>query len=338
MAPCPVIRLKCNAARATGQGAMLDVQDDFDLLESGFEQKYEVTGPKVIGEGTYGKVYKAVSKHNHQVVAVKRIKLNPDDDEGVPSTALREIAVLKELESEYVVRLFEVFCTPSKLDLVFELMENDLRKFMRARGGNILAPEVKNLCRQLIKGLEVCHARRIIHRDIKPQNLLIDGNNRLKLADFGLARAFLVPLPKYTHEVVTVWYRAPEILLGSAVYSIAVDTWAAGCVFAEMATGKPLFQGDSEIDTIFQIFRNLGTPSETVWPGLHELPNFKPTFPSWRFKGWNNVRDFKKVGDSGPESGVDLLERFMAYDPKKRWTARRALEHRYFADAADARP
>eukprot|EP00440_Ansanella_granifera_P022622 gb/GFBE01024571.1/.p1 GENE.gb/GFBE01024571.1/~~gb/GFBE01024571.1/.p1 ORF type:complete len:321 (+),score=99.94 gb/GFBE01024571.1/:1-963(+) len=314
---------------------MLDMNEDFDALERAFEQRYEVTEPKVLGEGTYGKVYKAMSKTTRQVVAIKRIKLNPEEDEGVPSTALREVAVLKELNSEHVVKLFEVFCSPSKLTLVFELMENDLKKYMKGLGKPLDPKDIKCLCWQLVKGLEVCHARRIIHRDIKPQNLLIDQQLRLKLADFGLARAFVVPLPKYTHEVVTVWYRAPEILLGSSVYSLGVDMWAVGCVFAEMATGTALFAGDSEIDTIFKVFQKLGTPTQEVWPGLNELPCFKPTFPKWPAKGWENIRNTKaQVG----MQGIDLLEKFMAYDPKQRMSARKGLLHPYLADGESLKP
>lgn len=309
---------------------MLLENDDCDPHEQRFEQmlqKYDVSEPKALGEGTYGKVYKAVSKQTGKVVAIKRIKLNPDDDEGIPSTALREVAVLKELDSEFVVKLFEVFCSPHKLVMVFELMENDLRKYMKSVRGQLQPKDIRNLCWQLVKGLDVCHARRIIHRDIKPQNLLIDNDLHLKLADFGLARAFVVPIPKYTHEVVTVWYRAPEILLGSSAYSIGVDMWAVGCVFAEMATGNPLFGGDSEIDTIFKIFQKLGTPNEEMWPGLHELPNFKLKFPCWTAKGWDKIRNTKaQVG----RNGMDLLDKFMAYDPKKRWTARKGLQHPYF--------
>jgi cyclin-dependent kinase len=243
--------------------------------------------------------------------------------------------VLKELSSDYVVKLFEVFCSPSKLTLVFELMENDLKKYMKSLGRLMEPRDIKYLTFQLIKGLEVCHARRVIHRDIKPQNLLIDSQLRMKLADFGLARAFLVPMPKYTHEVVTVWYRAPEILLGSAMYSLGVDMWAVGCVFAEMATGQPLFAGDSEIDTIFKVFQKLGTPTETVWPGLGELPLFKPTFPQWPAKGWDKIRNTK--AQIGAE-GVDLLDKMMTYDPKKRMSARKSLQHEYLEGAEDVRP
>merc|ERR1719238_1383087 len=183
--------------------------------------------------------------------------------------------------------------------------------------------QVRNFALQLMTGLEFCHARGIIHRDLKPQNLLIDSSSgRLKIADFGLARAFSLPIPKMTHEVVTVWYRPLEILLGSKLYSIPVDIWGVGCILAEMATGAPLFAGDSEIDTAFKIFQKLGTPNETVWPGVSELPDFKPTFPKWQPKGWANIRN--TLTQVGPD-GIDLLKKLMYYDPKKRWSARRAI-------------
>jgi serine/threonine protein kinase len=180
--------------------------------------------------------------------------------------------------------------------------------------------------------MEFCHANRIIHRDLKPQNLLIDSqNNRLKIADFGLARAFSLPIPQYTHEVVTVWYRPLEILLGSKLYSIPVDMWGVGCILAEMATGGPLFAGDSEIDTSFKIFQKLGTPTEAMWPGLSELPDFKPTFPKWQPKGWKNIRN---THDQIGTTGIDLLEKLMCYNPSARISARHALRHAYFETSA----
>merc|ERR550514_466978 len=171
---------------------------------------------------------------------------------------------------------------------------------MRSLGRPLTPAIIKALAFQLCNGIEFCHASRILHRDIKPQNLLIDNRMRLKIADFGLARAFSLPVPKYTHEVVTVWYRPPEILLGSALYSVPVDLWSIGCVLAEMATGAPLFAGDSEIDTIFKIFQKLGTPTEAMWPGVSELPDFKPTFPKWAPKGWANIRNtMAQIGTPG---------------------------------------
>merc|ERR1719238_2582037 len=189
--------------------------------------------------------------------------------------------------------------------------------------------QVRNFALQLMTGLEFCHARGIIHRDLKPQNLLIDSSSgRLKIADFGLARAFTLPIPKMTHEVVTVWYRPLEILLGSKLYSIPVDMWGVGCILAEMATGAPLFAGDSEIDTAFKIFMKLGTPTEAMWPGLSELPDFKPTFPKWQPKGWKNIRNTSaQLG----ATGIDLLEQLMRYNPGTRVSARGALQHQYFA-------
>merc|ERR1719203_2433249 len=188
---------------------------------------------------------------------------------------------------------------------------------------------IKSLGFQLWRGIEFCHANRVLHRDLKPQNLLIDASGRLKIADFGLARAYTLPIPMYTHEVVTVWYRPLEILLGSTHYSVPVDMWGVGCILAEMATGNPLFGGDSEIDTIFKIFQKLGTPTSEQWPGVADLPDFKPTFPKWKAKGWENIRNTKaQVG----QVGIDLLEQLMVYDPKRRLSARRALTHPYFVD------
>merc|ERR1719410_1301069 len=253
------------------------------------------------------------------------------EEEGVPSTALREIALLKELPHPNIVELLEVCCSFKKMILAFEFVENDLKKYMRSCNRHLEPHVIKSFCFQLCRGIEFCHASRIIHRDLKPQNLLIDSRLRLKIADFGLARAFTVPIPKYTHEVVTVWYRPPEILLGSVLYSIPVDMWGVGCIFAEMATGSPLFCGDSEIDTIFKICQKLGTPTQEQWPGLADCPDFKPSFPKWKAKGWENIRNTRaQLGTVG----IDLLEQLMVYDPGKRLSARRALQHPYFFDVA----
>lgn len=134
---------------------------------------------------------------------------------------------------------------------------------------------------QMLDAIAFCHVHRILHRDLKPQNLLVNSSGHIKLGDFGLARNFNLPMRGYTHEVITLWYRAPEILLGSKFYATGVDIWSLGCIFAEMMTRDPLFPGDSEIDQIYRIFRKLGTPDETVWPGCTQLPDFKAIFPKW---------------------------------------------------------
>jgi len=309
---------------------MADIDDNFDESERNFESQYERIQTDLLGEGTYGKVFKSKDRRTGEIVAMKQMKIEGAED-GMPSTALREIALLKELKDHpNIVRLLNTFYKPNKLVLVFEYLENDLKKYMRSLQGRGLPPAtVKNFAYQLCKGVEFCHASRIIHRDLKPQNLLIDSRMKLKIADFGLARPFTVPLGEYTHEVVTVWYRPPEILLGSQIYSIPVDLWSIGCVIAEMATGIPLFAGDSEIDTIFKIFQKLGTPTEVMWPGVADLPDYKPTFPRWPTRPWSQIRNTSQ--QVGPE-GIDLLEKLMAYDPRRRISALKSLEHPYFAD------
>jgi len=308
---------------------MADLQEvDFDELARSFKARYQRVEPKPVGAGTYGEVYKARCISSGGFVALKEMK-NTNEEEGIPSTALREVALLKQLRHANVVGLLDVFCSPKKVILVFEFVDQDLKKYMRSRNCKLDPSTIKSLTHQLCTGIEYCHANSVLHRDLKPQNLLVDGQLRLKLADFGLARAFMLPVGRLTHEVVTVWYRPLEILLGGKLYSTPVDMWGVGCIFAELATGNPLFCGDSEIDTIFKICQKLGTPTAEAWPGLSDMPDFKPTFPKWKAKGWENIRNTK--AQLGPV-GIDLLDKLMLYDPKLRMSARSALKHRYFAD------
>lgn len=285
-----------------------------------------------IGEGTYGVVYKALdTKHDNRIVALKKIRLE-SEDEGVPSTAIREISLLKELKDDNIVRLYDIVHSDShKLYLVFEYLDLDLKKYMESIPPDmgLGADMVKKFMMQLIKGIRHCHAHRILHRDLKPQNLLIDKEGNLKLADFGLARAFGVPLRAYTHEIVTLWYRCPEVLLGGKQYSTGVDMWSAGAIFAEMVNRKPLFPGDSEIDEIFRIFRILGTPNEEIWPDVRYLPDFKSSFPRWQKQ---NLADIVPDLD---KDGIDLLEQLLVYDPASRISAKRAILHPYFLEKGE---
>jgi len=278
-----------------------------------------------VGEGTYGVVYKAKDLVTGDIVAMKKIRLDAED-EGVPSTAIREISLLKELNHPNIVRLVNVLLIENKLYLVFEFLDKDLRKYSDIVKKNMHKMLIKSYLYQLLKGICFCHQHRVLHRDLKPQNLLIDRKGNLKIGDFGLARAVGIPLRTYTHEVVTLWYRAPEILLGGRQYSTPVDVWSIGCIFAEMVTCSPLFPGDSEIDQLFKIFRCLGTPTEETWPGVSNFKDFKPTFPQWI---GNNLA--KQVPGIEP-LGLDLLKRMLAYEPSKRISAREALQHEYFKD------
>ncbi|KAH6558927.1 hypothetical protein KP509_1Z037600 [Ceratopteris richardii] len=280
-----------------------------------------------IGEGTYGVVYKAKDRVTNETIALKKIRLE-QEDEGVPSTAIREISLLKEMQHGNIVRLQDVVHSEKRLYLVFEYLDLDLKKYMDS------SPEfskdarlIKTYLYQILRGIAYCHSHRVLHRDLKPQNLLIDRRtNALKLADFGLARAFGIPVRTFTHEVVTLWYRAPEILLGSRHYSTPVDVWSVGCIFAEMVNQRPLFPGDSEIDELFKIFRVLGTPNEEVWPGVTALPDFKSAFPKWPAK------DLATVVPGLDAAGIDLLGKMLCLDPSQRITARSALGHEYFKD------
>ena len=169
----------------------------------------------------------------------------------------------------------------------------------------------------------------MLHRDLKPPNLLINREGQLKLADFGLARAFGIPVRSYTHEVVTLWYRAPDVLLGSRKYSTPVDIWSVGCIFAEMANGRPLVAGTSEDDQLDRIFRLLGTPTVQDFPGIVELPDYSPD----RFPPYPPPRGgLASLVPTLDTIGVDLLNRMLQYDPARRITAQAALEHQFFAE------
>lgn len=313
--------------------------------------QYERVGK--IGEGTYGVVYKAKDNMTGRMLALKQIRLE-QEEEGVPSTAIREISLLKDLRHENVVSLVDVVHEDRKLHLVFEFLDLDLKKHMDSNPAAYRDPRlvkvrwqrcwrVRSWCRhviaspccrppllqkllyQMLRGIAFCHGHRILHRDLKPQNLLIErATNTLKLADFGLARAFGIPLRQYTHEVITLWYRAPEILLGGKQYSTPVDLWSIGCIFAEMVNHRPLFPGDSEIDELYKIFQVLGTPTEESYPGVTNLPDYMDAFPQW------HRQDLTTVLPSLPPAGIDLLSRLLEYMPSRRITAKAALEHEYF--------
>ncbi|XP_023234909.1 cyclin-dependent kinase 1-like [Centruroides sculpturatus] len=280
-----------------------------------------------IGEGTYGVVYKGKHRRTGQLVALKKIRLE-SEDEGVPSTAIREISLLKELNHSNIVCLQDVLMQENRLYLVFEYLSMDLKKYLDSipTGQYMDKMLVKSYLHQILQAIVYCHQRRILHRDLKPQNLLIDQKGMIKIADFGLARAFGIPVRVYTHEVVTLWYRSPEVLLGSPRYSTPVDIWSIGCIFSEMANKRPLFHGDSEIDQLFRIFRTLSTPTEDIWPGVSQMPDYKPIFPRWK---QNILLTYVPQLDT---SGIDLLQKMLVYNPTKRISAQAALTHSYFDD------
>ncbi|KAK7072482.1 cyclin-dependent kinase 5 [Halocaridina rubra] len=287
-------------------------------------QKYEKL--EKIGEGTYGTVFKAKNRETQEIVALKRVRLD-DDDEGVPSSALREICLLKELKHKNIVRLHDVLHSDRKLTLVFEHCDQDLKKYFDSLNGEIDPDIVKSFMFQLLRGLEFCHSRNVLHRDLKPQNLLINKSGELKLADFGLARAFGIPVRCYSAEVVTLWYRPPDVLFGAKLYNTSIDMWSAGCIFAELANaGRPLFPGSDVDDQLKRIFKLLGTPTEDTWPGMTSLPDYK-TFPLYQ-----PTMSLAQVCPKLSSKGRDLAQRLLICNPAVRMSAEDAMTHSYFAD------
>jgi len=300
------------------------------VSESEILLKYDLRHVRDLGCGTYGKVFKARNLKTDEEFAVKKIFLD-ENDEGIPSTALREISLLKAISHDNVVKLEGVIREPAKLYLIFELAQYDLKKLMKLAKEKRVHPQIaKSFLWQMLRGIDLCHANRVLHRDLKPQNILITREGVLKIADFGLARAFNVPLRKYTHEVVTLWYRAPEILLGCDNYDGSCDIWSAGLIYAEMLRAAPILMGDSEIDQLLKIFTLLGTPTEANWSGVSSFRFYKNVFP--KFPG-TGIRS--KMMSSTDEQALDLIEKVLPLKPSSRLTASQCLSHSLFTDIAE---
>lgn len=213
-----------------------------------------------------------------------------------------------------------------KLTLVFEYADQDLKKALDDRKRGFDGPSTRSYLFQLLRGIAYCHQHRVLHRDLKPQNLLLNRDGVLKIADFGLARSFGIPVKSYTHEVVTLWYRPPDVLMGSRKYSTQVDIWSIGCIFAEMITSNPLFPGSNDQDQLHRIFKGVGTPTPQDWPSVTELPEYKSDFYLYHAEPWN------VLVPGIDAAGIDLISKLLRHDPLQRISAKAALEHVYFKD------
>lgn len=276
---------------------------------------------EMLGHGAYGRVYKARDTHNGTYIAMKKMNIDLER-EGVPTTTLREVALLKELNHPNIVRLHDVIVTEKKLYLIFEFLERDLRKVL---DNQVLSPEqVRKIMQQILQALTFCHTRRFMHRDLKPENILVDEDFNIKLADFGLARAYQIPGKPYTSEVQTLWYRAPEILLGCSQYSVSIDVWSVGCIFAELVRGCALFREQRPLNQIIKIFEVIGTPSENDWEGVSRLRNFPNEIPHY------GGIPFEHTFQGLEPNAIDLLRQMLTINPNNRISARAALNHPYF--------
>ncbi|XP_044200316.1 cyclin-dependent kinase 15 [Thunnus albacares] len=281
-----------------------------------------------LGEGAYASVYKGISRINGQLVALKVIRMKTE--EGVPFTAIREASLLKGLKHANVVLLHDIIHTRESLTFVFEYVQTDLAQYLTQHPGGLHSHNVRIFMFQLLRGLCYIHSRRILHRDLKPQNLLISYLGELKLADFGLARSKSIPSQTFSSEVVTLWYRPPDVLLGSTDYSTALDMWGAGCIFIEMLQGAPAFPGVTDVfEQLQKIWTVLGVPSEDCWPGISQLPNYKPewflhTEPKQFRTVWKRLNQL-------PYKTEDLVQRMLVLKPADRISAQDSLQHLYFS-------
>ncbi|KAF2078300.1 hypothetical protein CYY_000392 [Polysphondylium violaceum] len=314
----------------------LDVQEKYTF---GYE----------VGSGTYGMVYKADDKKKpNNKVAIKKFR-STKEGEGLSLTACREIGLLKELSHENIIKLQDVCLNPKEklLYLVFDYAEFDLFgiiKYHRDNNSHFSEVTVKSLIWQVLNGIHYLHTNWVIHRDLKPSNIMVMGEGKevgtVKIGDFGLARIFQSPLRPLNENgvVVTIWYRSPELLLGSKHYTRAVDIWAIGCIFAELITTKPLFPGkekDPKVPSLFQddqvekIMRVLGKPSLEMWPDIKHLPEWKKIA---NCENYPNVLA-KHINLDEKSAAFDLLSKMILYDPSKRITASDALDHPYFKES-----
>ncbi|XP_005398889.1 PREDICTED: serine/threonine-protein kinase MAK isoform X1 [Chinchilla lanigera] len=280
------------------------------------------TTMRQLGDGTYGSVLMGKSNESGELVAIKRMKRKFYSWDECMN--LREVKSLKKLNHVNVIKLKEVIRENNHLYFIFEYMKENLYQLMKDR--NKLFPEsvIRNIMYQILQGLAFIHKHGFFHRDMKPENLLCMGPELVKIADFGLARE-LRSQPPYTDYVSTRWYRAPEVLLRSSVYSSPIDVWAVGSIMAELYTLRPLFPGTSEVDEIFKICQVLGTPRKSDWPEGYQLASSM----NFRFPQCVPI-NLKTLIPNASSEAIHLMMEMLNWDPKKRPTASQALKHPYF--------
>ncbi|KAN0088551.1 Protein kinase-like domain containing protein [Tylopilus felleus] len=296
------------------------------------ERQKQWTKDQKIGEGTYAVVYRGREASTSKKVAIKKIKVGQFKD-GLDMSAVREVKYLRELHHQNIIELMDVFSSKTNLNLVLEFLDSDLEIIIKDRSLVFLPADIKSWMAMTFRGLEFCHRNFILHRDLKPNNLLIASDGQLKLADFGLARDFADPGYKMTCQVITRWYRPPELLFGCRYYGTAVDIWSVGCIFAELMLRTPYLPGESDMDQLKTIFRALGTPTEEDWPGHTKLPDYVPVgqFPR---------TPLRELFTAASGDALNLLSKCLMYEPRRRIGAREvcfslfenhvALHHPYF--------
>ena len=295
-------------------------------------EKNKYVKGKKLGEGTYANVYLGwLATSPSTKVAIKKIKLQADYTEGMAPDAIRELKALQELQHPNIISLLSVFSTKGQnLNLVLEyLPRGDLEQLIRDMDGvRYGAADIKAWMGMLSRAVWFCHSNFILHRDIKPNNLLIAADGEIKLGDFGLARSFADPYRVMTSNMITRWYRPPELLFGAKHYGGAVDVWSVGCVFAELILRLPFLAGDTEVHQISKICEAVGTPTEDNWPGVSKLSEYTVPEPPNPVVGKDG---FMRLFSGAGQDGVDLLMSMLVLDPRKRVTAEGVLRHRWWS-------
>ena len=282
---------------------------------------------KKLGEGTFAVVYRGHLRSDpNSLVAIKKIKVQENFTDGMNVDSIREIKYLQELSHPNLVSLIDVFSTKDQnINLVLEYFPcGTLEDVIRNQNIHYGAADVKAWMGMLARGVFFCHENFVLHRDIKPNNLLIAADGEVKLADFGLARSFADPYWNMTHQVITLWYRPPELLYGARHYSGAVDVWSVGMVFAELLLRVPFVPGESDIDQLTKICQSMGTPTESNWPGVSSLPNYIST---GEIVAVRDKAGFEALFPTAGSVGVDLLMKMLKLDPRRRVSSRQVLMH-----------
>jgi serine/threonine-protein kinase BUR1 len=290
------------------------------------------------GEGTFGEVHMAKNRKTGELVALKRMISHNQQKEGFHITALREIKYLKWLSHPNIISISDIAYSKKQLGgeidsfyIVFPYMEHDLAGLLGNRQLTFCTAQLKYYMREILKGCAYLHAQKIMHRDIKSANILLDNQGAVALADFGLAQQFCEARKEYTPGVVTRWYRPPELLLGSCVYTEAIDMWGIGCIFGEFFKRTPILNGETDLHQLELICELCGTPNEQVWPGVSQLPLWKSLRLPQVSPAGSLVKDqWTKL--SGSRLFGDLMQRLLELNPQRRITSQQALEHEYFSE------
>ncbi|VVT53723.1 uncharacterized protein SAPINGB_P003717 [Magnusiomyces paraingens] len=292
-------------------------------------EKY--TKERKVGEGTYAEVYVGRDQENGRLIAIKALKVT-GFKEGLDMSAIREIKFLQEIRHRNVIELIDVFATVNSISLVLEYLPADLEMLIKDKSLIFKPADVKSWLLMTLRGLHHCHRSFVLHRDLKPNNLLVAPDGQIKLADFGLARAMAVPREAMTPLVVTRWYRAPELCLGARFYTGAIDIWSVGAIFAELMLRTPYLPGEDDAKQAILTFKALGTPTEQTWPGITQLDGYKSLEPSIEKFPAPRRADLQHLFLAASDTALDLLQGMLTLCPSKRLNTKQALKSPYFVE------